>query len=416
MQSFRQEPSTILFTHYGEDWIRGSERCLLDLISHLDRDRFRPIVWCNNPTLASELRDIDVPVIESDFPLLLGWQKPRFAVLEFFKLIRLGIKLVDACNVSLIHANSGAPSQWLNLVARARNIPLLTHLHSPYPLRDRVTLGLHQVSKVVGVSLFVIDQLLQDGKSPQRCCVIPNGIDTERLDLEPRINLRWQLRLKRRDFLVATTGSLIHRKGMDLIIESISRLVKRGIPAHLAIIGDGPRHLDLQRQSQQLGIEKQVHFLGEQSNVAGLLRGGVDLFVSAAREEAFGLVLAEASLSQLPIVAPAIGGIPEIVIDGKTGQLIPAGDVDALTHNIYLLYVRPELRKSLGQAGRRHILGRFSIRQNVQRFTRLYGQMLQNPGMQMRWHSHWEVIRPIKNICRQLFALTLVNLTVRKQL
>ena len=257
-----QQPATILFCHYGDEWIRGSERCLLDLLRHLNRSRFRPVVWCNSKAMANEVRQLDIPVIQSEFPLLLGWQYPRFAIKAFYDLVKQGIRLVDSYGVTLIHANSGAPNQWLNLVARARHIPLLAHLHSRYPLRDRMSLGLHQLPMVVGVSQPVIDQLLDDGIPPERTCVIPNGIDTQRLDQQEPVNLRQMLKLSRHDFLIATTGSLIHRKGMDMIIESVSRLNKQGIPAQLAIIGDGPERLHLQQQIQRLGPVKQNSFNG----------------------------------------------------------------------------------------------------------------------------------------------------------
>ena len=80
-------PSTVLFTHYGDNWIRGSERFLLDLLSHLDSSRFRPIVWCNSEIMANEVRHLDVPLIQSEFPLLFGWQRPRCAFNAFYHLV-----------------------------------------------------------------------------------------------------------------------------------------------------------------------------------------------------------------------------------------------------------------------------------------------------------------------------------------
>jgi hypothetical protein len=400
-----QNPSTILFTHYGAEWIRGSERCLLDLLSHLDRSRFRPIIWCNSEIMANEVRSLDVPVIQSEFPLLFGWQRPRFAIKAFYNLVRQGIRLIDTHGVTLIHANSGAPNQWLNLVARARHIPLLTHLHSRYPLRDRMSLGLHQVPMAVGVSQPVIDQLLGDGMPLKRTCVIPNGIDTRRLDHQECVDLRQMLGLDKNDFLIATTGSLIHRKGTDILIDAVSRLIEQGVPAFLAVIGGGPEHARLKQQIQRLGLINRIHLLGERSDVTGLLRGGVDLFVSAAREEVFGLVLAEAGLAGLAVVAPKVGGIPNIVIDGKTGKLAPAEDVTALTCAMHEFYLAPQQRYEMGMAGRRHVLTHFTILRNVRQFEQLYTQMLHDPTMRMSWFSHWQWRCPITIGSRQLFKL-----------
>ena len=398
-------PATILFTHYGDEWIRGSERCLLDLLTHINRNQFNPVVWCNSVAMAEEVRRLNVPVIQSDFPLLFGWQRPRLNIKAFYKLIKQGIRLVDKYKVTLIHANSGAPTQWLNLVARARHIPLVTHLHSRYPLRDRITLGLHQVTKIVGVSEPVINQLLQDGISPASACVIPNGIDINRLIQQKRVDLRRQLNLGENDFLLATTASLINRKGIDLLIDATARLITQGVPAQLVIIGEGPERQILQRQIQRLGIQNHVHLLGEKSNVVGLLRGGVDLFVSAAREEVFGLVLAEAGLARLAVVAPAVGGIPDVVVDGKTGLLVPVENVLALVLTISHLYHTPHRRKRMGNAGYQHVIKNFTIEKNAKNFENLYRQMLNTPNMRMRWYSHWKLASIFKNISKQLLTV-----------
>jgi len=398
-------PATILFTHYGDEWIRGSERCLLDLLTHINRNLYNPVVWCNSDAMADEVQRLNIPVILSEFPLLFGWQRPRLNIKAFYRLIKQGIRLVDEYNVTLIHANSGAPTQWLNLVARSRHTPLITHLHSRYPLRDRITLGLHQVTKIVGVSKPVINQLLQDGISPASTCVIPNGIDSNRLNQQKRVDLRRQLNLSENDFLLVTTASLMKRKGIDLLIDATARLIKQGIPARLAIIGEGPERQNLQQQIQRLNIQNQVHLLGEKSNVGGLLRGGVDLFVSAAREEVFGLVLAEAGLARLAVIAPAVGGIPDVVVDGKTGLLVPAENVLALTLAISHLYHKPHRRKQMGNAGYQHVIKNFTIEENTKNFENLYQQMLNNPNMRMCWYSHWKLVGLFKSISKQLLTL-----------
>lgn len=402
-----QPPITLLFTHYGEDWIRGSERCLLDLITHLDRSRFRPVVWCNSECMANEVRRLQVTVYCSEFPLLLGWNKPRFSIVSFFKLIAAGIRLVDRENVRLIHANSGGPTQWLNVVARVRHLPLLTHLHSRYPLRDRITLGLHQVAMAVGVSQPVVDQLLGDKMPSARTRVISNGIDVERFDRQHPLDIRNLLELQHPCFMMATVGSLIPRKGTDLLVEMMAILINKGVPAQLAVIGDGPENLRLRRQIQRLGLQKQIHLLGERVDVVSLLRGGVDLFVSATREEVFGLGLAEAGLAQLPVVAPAVGGIPGVVVNGLTGRLVPAENVEALAQAVHHLYLRPTVRKRMGESARLHTLKHFTIQRNVLQFEQLYQRMLADPAMKMNWYSHWQLGRSLWRATHQLLNLGL---------
>jgi L-malate glycosyltransferase len=382
--------ATILFAHFGGEWIRGSERCLLDLLSHLDKGRFKAIVWCNSETMANELRRMDIDVVQSDFPRLFKLQYYRTPVSKYYGVVRKAIELIDQHDIKLIHANSSIPTQFLNFVARARNIPLISHLHSRNSMSDRVSNGLHQVSMAVGVSQPVIDQLMQDGMPREHTCVIANGIDTDAFMRQPTVNFRKTLKLSATDFVIATTGSLIRRKGIDIIIDAMPSLRQLGIPVKLMIIGEGPEMQNLQQQSKRLGVAESVMFLGERNDVSGLLRGGVNLYVSAPREEAFGLALAEASLAELAVIAPDTGGIKQVIIDGKTGRLFPAGDASILRDEIVNLYRCAQLRNQMGKAGRQHIYDNLTIQHNVERFHQLYTTVLNAPSMHLKWHSRWQ--------------------------
>lgn len=372
-------PKNVLFTHYGDNWIRGSERCLLDLIKHLDKKLYKPILWCNQPAMANAAKELGVEVHCDDFPLLFGWQAPRFDFISFTALIAQATKLIKEHNIALIHANSAAPCQWLTFAAKRCQVPLICHLHSIYQLRDRLTLGLYQTNMVVGVSDYVVAPLVYDQKPMHQIKVISNGIDTQRLLAQPVTNLRQTLGINPGDFVIATLGSLIKRKGVDLIIEALAKLLNKEIETHLLVIGAGPELANLKDQSVKLGIDKHISFLGECDNAVGILRGNADLFVSGAREEAFGLVFAEASLAGLAIVAPDIGGISDIVINNKSGLLIPPEDVNALVKAIQNLYLQPHLCIEMAKVGQAHVMSHYTIEHNALQFQNLYQQQLSTP-------------------------------------
>lgn len=384
-QQPQQFPKHILFTHYGDNWIRGSERCLLDLMKHLDKSKYIPVLWCNQPIMAEQARELGIQVHFSDFPILFGWQKPKFNLFGFFKLIKTAGQLITQYNIDLIHANSAAPCQWLSFVAKQRNIPLLCHLHSTYQLRDRLTLGLYQTEMLVGVSEYVVTPFLEDNKPKQQITVINNGIDSERLLKQPIVNLRQYLNIGPGDFVIACLGSLIKRKGVDLLIDATHQLQQNGVPAHLLIIGDGPERNNLSKRAKQLKISDKVSFIGESNNAVGVLRGSADLFVSGAREEAFGLVFSEASLAGLAIVAPNIGGIPSVVTDQHTGLLYEKENLNALTQAIQQLYLSPTRCVSMAKAGKQHVLTNFTIEKNCQRFEKLYQQQLNSAKTDTGW-------------------------------
>lgn len=378
-QTTKQIPTTILFTHYGDDWIRGSERCLLDLITHLDKRKFKAILWCNQAIMVEAAKELNIEVYRSDFPLLFGWQAPRYHIVGFFDLIKEALTLIKKHHVKLIHANSAAPCQWLTFASQKSNVPLICHMHSTYQLRDRLTLGLYQTNLLVGVSEYVVEPLVNDNKPSNEITVIPNGIDTERLLNQPVVNLRDTLKIDAEDFVLACLGSLIHRKGVDLLIDAVAALREKKIPVHLLVIGEGPENDNLAAQIAQLNLQDNVSLLGERSHAVGILRGSADLFVSAAREEAFGLVFAEASLAGLAIVAPKTGGIPNVVVDQESGLLVPTEDVNALVEAIHSMYLAPKRRTEMAKAGQQHVYQHFTIEENCKQFEALYAQQITNP-------------------------------------
>ena len=389
-------PTPILFTHYGEEWIRGSERCLLDLLLFLDQKKFTPIVWCNSKIMSHAVADMGITVYQTDFPLLFGWLTPRFDIKAYLKLIKQGINIVTKHDIKLLHANSGGPCQFLNWVARWCSVPLLAHLHCRYPVRDRVTLGLHHVSYSIGVSQPVIEQLINDGISKEKTLVIQNGINTGHLLKQQPVDIREILNFNDRDFVLISVGSLIHRKGLDRLIDSISRLVKQDIPVRLVIVGSGSEEQQLYSLVRQFNLQQHVFFLGERNDVAGLLKGGVDLFVSAAREEVFGLVLAEAGLAGLAVVAPNIGGIPFVVEDNKTGLLYTPESSNELDNAISIFYHSQQLRDDMGAAGKLRVLKHFDIQQNVNKFEHLYLRLINNVAQPIPWNIG-PVIRSASN-------------------
>ncbi|MFC1747540.1 glycosyltransferase family 4 protein [Pseudomonadota bacterium] len=381
------KPQVVLFVHYGSEWIRGSERCLLDLLTHLDRKRFQPVVWCNAQTMADEVEKLGVDVCVDKFPLLLGWDAPRFDVSGFVRLVKKALRLVRQHNVQLLHANSGGPCQWLGLVSRFTGIPLLAHLHSRYLLRERCSLGIHQASYLIGVSQPVLRGPTADGMPKERMQVIHNGIDFKRMDQQLPIDCRQLVGAKTDELLMATTGSLIHRKGVDLLLGAMQML--KGSAVRLAIIGDGDERPALERMALELGVNERVVFLGERADVAGLLRGGVDLFVSAAREEVFGLVLAEAASAGLPVIAPRVGGIPEVVDEGVTGELVAPESPEALSHAIKTLAANKQQRHEMGRAGRERVERLFSAERYVDQFQSCYEQLLSTDTLRPTWHAGW---------------------------
>jgi len=394
--------TAILFVHYGSDWIRGSERCLLDLLNHLDREKFTPIVWCNSQLMAEQVKQLQIDVTCQFFPLLFGARTPHYDFKGFFNLIRQGTQLIRRHQISLIHSNSGAPCQWLNIVARITKIPLIAHLHCRYPLRERLTFGLHHVSQLLAVSHAVADQYLADSLATARISVVPNGIDQQRFVINDPHDIRQLLGLASDDFVLMTVGSLIERKGMDLLITALASVRQQGVPAKLVIVGDGPCREQLAQQITLANLSEHVFMLGERDDIPQLLQSGINLFVSGAIEEVFGLVLAEAGLQKIPVIAPAVDGIPEVVAHNHSGLLVPPRAPLHIAQAIELLYLQPAFCTQLGAAAKKRVEQLFLIEKNVKAIESVYQTMLSNKHHALRWHSHWSATALLTSISQFL--------------
>jgi glycosyltransferase involved in cell wall biosynthesis len=184
---------------------------------------------------------------------------------------------------------------------------------------------------------------------------------------------------------VVSVGALVPLKGFDVVIRAFHLLHERGVDAHLGIVGQGPERAHLEALAQELGVGGRVHFLGAQSNVGAIFRDAADVIAIGSRVESFGLVAAEAGAVGRPIVATRVGGLVEVIEQGKTALLVPSGDYIAFADALDRLARDPLLRRELGAAARNHILTHFTAEQAVLRFEQLYIELTARPAASFGW-------------------------------
>jgi glycosyltransferase involved in cell wall biosynthesis len=161
------------------------------------------------------------------------------------------------------------------------------------------------------------------------------------------------------------------------VLTSFGELVKSGIPISLALAGDGPLIGELRQVTIQLGLQGRVYFLGDISKVEQFLNS-LDLFVLNSQSEGMSNTVLEAMACGLPVIATSVGSNSDLVSDGQTGILIPAGDSSALTRAISALAADGTLRLSMGTSGRIRIEKAFGIGRMVQAYSQLYDELRQN--------------------------------------
>ena len=180
-----------------------------------------------------------------------------------------------------------------------------------------------------------------------------------------------------------SVARLAEKKGLEYAIRAVARLEAAGKKVRLDIVGNGPRRESLNRLIRDLSIEESVHLLGwrSQPEVQVLLRQADILLAPSVTavngdQEGTPTVLLEAMATGLPIVATRHGGIPEQVIDGEQGYLVPERDVEALVERLSHLADHPSLRREMGDRGRRRVQEAFDMETLNDRLVQLYSKLL----------------------------------------
>jgi len=164
-------------------------------------------------------------------------------------------------------------------------------------------------------------------------------------------------------------------KRVPWLIEAFA-LATEGTQATLTLVGDGPDQQASADRARELGIEGRVCFLGERDALPELL-APADVFLLTSREESFGLSALEAMSSGTPVVATAVGGVPEVVVDGETGLLAPADDLEAYAARLKELLFDRERARRMGHTARKSVLDRFARDRIVTRYEELYRGVLE---------------------------------------
>lgn len=262
-------------------------------------------------------------------------------------------------------ANHGAQSLvWPTMaLCGERGIPAATYLlglpdmfsRLPSGAQSRFDRRMWQASRFVIVNARAVAEAMceQRGLPSSKCVVIPNGIPDQ-----PAPSRRVMPGCVR----LGTLSRLTLGKGVHLVIDAVAELRRRQRPVELAVAGEGPEADALQRRAAELGLTQSIHFLGfvPDDGVAEFL-SGVDVFVHASSSEGLPYVLIEAMRAQLPIVATAVGGVPEMIEHGRTGFLVQPGDADALADAIDNLTGNAALRHSVGERARRRFEERYTV-------------------------------------------------------
>ena len=221
-------------------------------------------------------------------------------------------------------------------------------------------------------------KLIRLGCDEKKIIVHRMGIDLKKFKFSERIKQPGE------PIKILTIGRLVEKKGHEYAIRAIAKVVKKYRNIEYLIAGDGPLRNKLEGLVQELGIEKHVKFLGaiEQNEVLKLYQQA-HIFVlpsitaSNGDQEGIPVVLMEAQATGLPVISTYHTGIPEVIVEGKSGFLVPEKDVDALAERLEYLIEHPEIWPEMGRYGRKFVEEKYDIKKLNQKLVEIYQKLIE---------------------------------------
>ena len=256
-------------------------------------------------------------------------------------------------------------SVWGTDVLEAPRLSPFHYLITRYALR--------RADHITATGLRLAEAAARYAPAGKPVAVVPYGVDLR--EFRPRTieACHEPAEGERSEVVIGAAARLSKEKGLHYLLEAFAVVAGRHPQARLVLAGEGPERRRLERMAARLGLGERVRFLGEvpHEQVPEVIQQ-LDIFAMPSTYEGFGVAALEAEAMEVPVVASRIHGIPDVVVDGETGLLVPPRDRQALAAALDRLASDGDLRRRLGQAGRAFVAEHYSWEENTAQMEALY--------------------------------------------
>jgi glycosyltransferase involved in cell wall biosynthesis len=366
---------------------RGGEFLTLYLITHLRKGLFHPLLaYAHEGLIVQQLKkagidNVRIPLsinIANVYPREISLYSPFFVISFLWHLVLSGSifklnKILKENNIHLIYCADNISKLIGGIAGKMAGVKVVAHCHDDFK-EDALgkTMRMFYIAlldRILTVSDKVKKFFAVKKKGFQKAITVYNGIDAEVFNPQDvSEDLRNELGFKKEDIVIGSIGVIEKDKGHRYLVEAIARLKDEGIANVVCVMcGTGPQEVEIKKLVLNKGLEKEIIFLGFRDDIPRVLKT-LDIFaLMSLTIESFSMAAVEAMAMEVPVIATNIGGIPEVIDDGKTGIIIPPGNADALCEAIKYLIQNPGVRIQMGKNGRARVLERFTIEQNVRK-------------------------------------------------
>jgi len=357
--------------------VGGAQRVVAEMLRHIDASKYDSAVlnlnFITDNTVGQELEDGGFRVFNiypfSKFDVRCIWWIRDFILQE---------------KIDIVHTHLMVASIYGKLAAKLCHVPWVVStehntssmLTKPWFYRYALRLSYRLNSKVITVSEIIRNLVIQKGNvPPEKVVLIYNGIDLDKFDPEKYYHVENPAveELFQGKPVIGSVGRLDPRKGYRYLIEAFSKVKRVEKDARLLIVGPGnPENLPV-----AAGLKDGITFIPAVDNMPYFL-SRIDLFVLPSLEEGLGIAILEALAMRKPVIATAVGGIPEIITNGENGVLVPGGNAAALATAILATWRDPDQRKQFEAAGRDLVIKKFNLKNSMAQVEKVYQDLINN--------------------------------------
>ena len=363
--------------------VGGAEGQLVRLATGLDRRRFEPAVCCLSSAgpYRSALDEAGIPVATLGFSGFGNLRRhpcrvllPLFGLARFIRHFRPDVVHGFLFWAYVLGTFAGRLVGVPAIVTSRRSLAGFKVSNPRYLFLESIANRLTDVIVANSKAVWQ-DTVEKEHLTSEKVMVIYNGIETNRYIVLPSDQLRQSIRLASKGPVVGVLANFIHYKGHQYFFEAWATVTKRHANAVALLIGDGETRREFEAVAESEGLSQSVRFLGTRRDIPDLL-ALVDLVVHPSLTEGFSNAILEAMAAGKPVVATAVGGNPEAVVDGVTGLVVPPQDGRALAEAMLWLMGHHDEAVAYGRAGRERVVQHFDLQVMVEQYEQLYERLL----------------------------------------
>lgn len=385
----------ILILDTGKEW-GGGTNSLLELLKRMDKGRYNFIVLFYNNYKRGKESDIKFEIEKLGIAFLLLEQKKQSSFIKIAKELsrlifffskrlkrasvfffdyhfkikqnakKISELLIDF-KIDLLYMNNQPSSNLEGIIAsKITGIPALQHSRIETTLNSFEVKAVNLwLKKMICVSEGVKNSFILQGVDKSKCTVVYNGIPIETAPEVSRQDIREKWGISDKDVLIGTAGSLIKRKRIRDLIETLAIITNKiEYPVKCMIIGKGPEKEHLAIKVTEKNLDSRIIFTDFQTDAISYINA-LDIFVMLSEKEGLPRVVLEAMLMAKPVVASNVTGSAELIVNGETGFLVPVRRPEAFADCILELIENHELREQMGEKARRRVIENFSIEKYI---------------------------------------------------